>query len=283
MSQARNHLQAVSPTGSQHQHAIVTNQLVKQYNRQDTDTFAPIYAADTGTGAAYAITPVPGVKFYVVGQIFAFMAKNTSTSTAPTLNVNGFGAGTITYPDGSALVVGDIVANGFYQVEVTSLTPTFQLLSAAGGRSKLLQSVAVLTPGVATGTTAFPINNSTPQNTGGDQYMSLAITPKSATSILQIQVTIFGSHSANTRWGVALFQDATANALASGTGSSSGLSVLGNSCFTYRMTSGTTSATTFKVRAGGASGATFTFNGEAGSGLFNSTLGSSIIITEEFP
>lgn len=129
MSQARNHLQAVSPTGSQHQHAIVTNQLVKQYNRQDTDTFAPIYAADTGSATAYAMAPVPGIKFYVIGQIFVFKAANANSGTTPTLNVNGFGAGTITRIDGSALVAGDIPANGFVEVIVTSLTPTFALLT----------------------------------------------------------------------------------------------------------------------------------------------------------
>ena len=45
------------------------------------------------------------------------------------------------------------------------------------------------------------------------------------------------------------------------------------------MTAGTTSATTFKVRAGGTAG-TFTFNGVNGAGILNNTLASSIPITE---
>lgn len=143
MSQARNHLQAVSPTGSQHQHAIVTNQLVKQFNRQDTDTFAPICADDTGTATAYAIAPVPGIKFYVKYQTYIFKALHANTGTTPTLNVNGLGAGTITREGGAALAVGDIALGDFVSVICTSTTPTFQLISQAA------------TPGVMSGATTY--------------------------------------------------------------------------------------------------------------------------------
>jgi hypothetical protein len=48
------------------------------------------------------------------------------------------------------------------------------------------------------------------------------------------------------------------------------------------MTSGTVSATTFKVRAGIRSGGsgTVTFNGTSGSRLFGGTIASSITVTE---
>ncbi len=104
------------------------NPLIRLYNRPDL--FVPSYAADTGSGTAYAIAPSGDITFLVVGQIFAFQALNANTGTAPTLNVGGLGAGVITRIGGAALVAGDIPAGGFVIVECTNATtPTFQLLS----------------------------------------------------------------------------------------------------------------------------------------------------------
>lgn len=148
----------------------------------------------------------------------------------------------------------------------------------------VLQQVNYQTGAVATGTTLIPLDDSIPQNTEGDQYMSLAITPKSATSILEIEVVVNMAQSGGVNNViVALFQDSTASALASNwsyrpvAGGSDPLSL------SYRMTSGTTSATTFKVRAGGQSAATYTLNGSASARLFGGTLFSSITITEVVP
>ena len=46
------------------------------------------------------------------------------------------------------------------------------------------------------------------------------------------------------------------------------------------MTSGTTSATTFKVRGGSGAASTTTFNGSAGSAFMGGALASSIVIRE---
>ncbi len=46
------------------------------------------------------------------------------------------------------------------------------------------------------------------------------------------------------------------------------------------MTAGTTTPTTFHVRAGGATGATVTVNGSSGSRLYGGAVTSSITITE---
>lgn len=156
MSQARNHLPAVSPTGTSHQHAVVTNQLVKLYNRLDADMFPPIYAADTGTATAYAMTPTPGIKFYVVGQTFIFKASHANSGTTPTLNVNGFGAGTITKQNGAALAVGDIASGDFVSVICTSTTPTFELQSPGAAAPTGLPGTAI----VASGTSWTPTDAS---------------------------------------------------------------------------------------------------------------------------
>lgn len=144
------------------------------------------------------------------------------------------------------------------------------------------QVVSTITGAVATGTTALPFDDTIPQNTEGDQYMSLSITPKSATSKLVIEVVFNGSYAINSQVAAALFQDSIANALAAaGAEVITGNQTMVNIKFTYTMTSGTTSATTFKVRAGGTSGGTtMTFNGRNGARTLGGVMASSIVITE---
>jgi hypothetical protein len=148
----------------------------------------------------------------------------------------------------------------------------------------VVQVVNVQTGAVATGTTAIPEDDTIPQITEGDEYMTLAITPKSATNKLKIDVVWNGSHSTNQEsTTVALFQDTTAGALAVGNNdmnSGGGGAVLIPTMFTHYMDAGTTSATTFRVRAGANAGATTTFNGILGARKYGGVLASSITISE---
>lgn len=139
--------------------------------------------------------------------------------------------------------------------------------------------VSTTTGAVATGTTAIPGDDTIPQITEGDQYMTLAITPLSASNTLVIEVSAFMSSSGGSavRW--ALFQDATANALAAGGDESPGNASLRHAGLTHTMTAGTTSATTFRFRMGIGSG-TLTFNGVSGGRYFGGVCASSIVIRE---
>lgn len=143
-----------------------------------------------------------------------------------------------------------------------------------------VQQANALFSAVATGTTTIPLDDTIPQNTEGDQYMTLAITPKATTNILVIDCTILLANSAAVHLIGALFQDSTANALAAvnqfqeTAGGNRELRVM------YTMTAGTTSSTTFKIRAGGSGVGTTTFNGAAGARLFGAITKSSMVITE---
>lgn len=164
----------------------------------------------------------------------------------------------------------------------TATQATNSTTAASSGyvdRVAVQQVVSTITGAVATGTTAIPQDDTIPQNTEGDQYMSLAITPKSATSKLRILVVVNGVASAGNSIIAALFQDTTASALAAGKTALGGNALVSQIKFEYEMTSGTTSATTFKVRAGGSSG-TFTFNGESSARILGGALASSILIEE---
>lgn len=155
--------------------------------------------------------------------------------------------------------------------------------SAAPNTGIVVQQVRTQTGAVAQGTTTIPQDNTIPQNTEGTQFMSLAITPTNTNSKLEIKVTIaMLSHSlANANMISALFQDSTANALSTMFTAEPAAQITGGITFTYVMTAGTTSSTTFKVRIGSSTAGTTTFNGDAaGNPYMGGTLASTIIITE---
>ena len=145
------------------------------------------------------------------------------------------------------------------------------------------QIVTTQTGAVATGTTLFPEDDTIPQNTEGDQYMSLAITPKSSTSRLLITAQVFGSVSSGTRWGIGLFKDSTADALSFATAFVKDATSMATCYIEHSLLSGSTSEQTFKIRAGAFGSATFTFNGQSGSRKFGGAILSSIHITEIEP
>ena len=153
--------------------------------------------------------------------------------------------------------------------------------TAYADRIGIQQIVTNITGAVSSGTGAMFLDDTIPQNTEGNQFMTLAITPKSATSKLLIQVVANFASTASDNVICALFQDSIANALAAAVFDtpSSGVNAF---VMNYEMTSGTTSATTFKVRIGSGSGggATITFNGSGGTRLMGGVMASSIIITE---
>lgn len=147
---------------------------------------------------------------------------------------------------------------------------------------QVLQVVHFQTGDYASGTTVMPLDDTIPQNTEGTEFMTLAITPTSATSKLLIEISaIFNSYPA--AWVIgALFQDTTANALAASyfyepnSGGGKELTLR------HYMTAGTTSTTTFKFRAGPQVSATVALNGEASSSTryLGGVAASSITITE---
>lgn len=156
---------------------------------------------------------------------------------------------------------------------------TLQTVTTAAVTGMVIQVVNVETGAVASGTTAIPYDDTIPQSGEGDQFMSLAITPSSATNKLRIDVVLNGLNASNNQLAVALFQDATAGALAVASADTTAAGLMAQCVLTHFMTSGTTSATTFKVRAGASSGTT-TFNGTSAARLYGGVIASSITITE---
>lgn len=145
----------------------------------------------------------------------------------------------------------------------------------------VVQRVSTMFNASTTGSTVIPIDDTIPQQTEGDQYMTQVITPKSATSVLQIDVVInLTTNQASGTLAAALFQDSSTNAVAASWIAVPGSTLATQIIFRHIMTSGTTSATTFKVRAGLGAAGTTTFNGSASNRFFGGVMASSLSITE---
>jgi hypothetical protein len=167
----------------------------------------------------------------------------------------------------------------------TSRAVTPATLAAYPGlaAAKLAQVVSSQDGAVATGTTVMPVDDTIPQNTEGDEYLSLAITPTNASSTLAIEVSVMaGNGAGNTTLAGALFQDSTTGALAARANYAAGARPE-HIDFTHIMTAGTISSTTFKVRIGASNAGTTTVNGETSSRYFGGVATSSIKITEYLP
>lgn len=131
----------------------------------------------------------------------------------------------------------------------------------------------------ASGTTVVPFDNSKIQIGEGDPYLSRAITPSNASNLLKITVVLqITCSTGSAHGGVGLFQDAGSDSLCSTAIFASEAATPTTTSFVYYMTAGTTSATTFTVRAGYTTGTCYVNQGS--STLFNGTLVSSITIEE---
>ena len=155
-------------------------------------------------------------------------------------------------------------------------------LGWATDSGKVLQMVYVYTGAYATGSTTMPFDDTIPQNTEGNEVMTLAITPTSASSKLLINVDVCGSSDVQGNWTAALFRDSTANALTATQVKASNVTADQNDhChLSWVADSNSTSATTFKVRCGQHNAGAWYFNGENGSRLFGGVANSGITIME---
>tara|TARA_R100000687_G_scaffold3872_1_gene4509 strand:+ start:63 stop:944 length:882 start_codon:yes stop_codon:yes gene_type:complete len=232
----------------------------------------------TGTTLTFTTAPASGVAILVM---FLGRSLDIGTPGDNTINLAQLASGTDgelftwdTSGDPAKVAVG--TANHVLTSNGAGAAPTFK----AGGR--IVQVVNVMDSALQTGTTTYPADDTIPQNTEGDEVMTLAITPTNASNKLIIQVTAgFHSHSAtNNGMGIMLFQDSTAGAIAA----VRDLQSLGTgpdvTTFLHYMAAGTTSSTTFKVRVGGNAAGTTTWNGIGGARKFGGVVPSSITIWE---
>lgn len=146
---------------------------------------------------------------------------------------------------------------------------------------QVVQSVRTDTGAVATGTTTLPVDDTIPQNTEGDQYMTQAITPTSTANLLHvIAEAMVSSDQASSHLQGALFQDSTAGALKANDMFQAGAQGMVKIRLDHRMLAATVSATTFKTRVGGNNAGTTTFNGRGGARVYGGVMNSFMQVDE---
>lgn len=144
----------------------------------------------------------------------------------------------------------------------------------------IVQRDSVQTNALVTGNTAGPyLDDTIPQNTEGDQVLSLAFTPTSATNKLEISIKIQVGADSGTLMG-ALFQDTTANAIASCLQYLAAGDTVVSIGLDHTMVAGTTSPTTFKLRVGTQVTHNISLNGVSEARLHGGVCSSSMIIKE---
>lgn len=91
-----------------------------------------VFDEDEGTADVYSITLTPGITAYTEGSSFFVKIAHANATTTPTFAVNGLTAGTIVWPNGSALAAGDLPANACVELfcaAVSTGTPTWHLFT----------------------------------------------------------------------------------------------------------------------------------------------------------
>jgi len=145
----------------------------------------------------------------------------------------------------------------------------------------IVQTVNTQTTSTIVGTTTVPYDDTIPQITEGFEVMTLNITPKSATNKLLINVVTHLSAGVNSLPTTNLFVGTTANALATAFTHAYGTADNPlNHKLTYYMTSGSTSALTFRVRIGCNNSGSVTLNGREEVRKMGGAITSSITIME---
>lgn len=208
----------------------------------------------------------------------------TSVSVTTANGVSGSVATATTTP-AITLTLGAITPTTVNGITLTAAGSSAQFLNAAGTYTRPSggQIVSSKSGAVQTGTTALPFDDTAPpQSSEGDEYYTVTITPVSASSTLLIQGVLNFSHTtALTSVTACIFQDAIADALACSSFINTTATGIMSIPIFWTMTSGTTSATTFKLRAGGATGATMTVNGTSGGRQLGGAFSSGLVVQEK--
>ena len=228
--------------------------------------------------AGSGVLTVPSVVLSATPLAVTSGGTGVTTSTGSGATVRGtsptLATPTISSPTLTGVPVAPTAAVGTNTTQVA----TAALVLASTGQSVTSQPGTLIT---VTGT--IPYTDAIPDNTQGTEVLSRAITPKSATSVLKVDVVITGASNAVDIITAALFRDSTFGAVAAA-GAFFPAGTVGDTwSFSYSVVAGSTSATTFKVRVGANSGGDFYVNGASAARILGGVAASSITVTELSP
>ena len=263
--------------------------------------------ADSGsdTLSSDALLVAVSIKYPVAGGT----GSETATWTG---NVNDTTSGDIYDSTGDVTVDDDLDVNGHVEIsdyielaEVsapgTAAANTQRLYTKSGGglymkddtgtevqvastsSGVVVQSQLTESAGIGSCATQIPTDDTVPQSTEGCQVMTASFTPTDSSNILYITSTVsYGQ--AGAQGTQALFKDSDSSALAAiGTHALSGSTHVNT--LTHKMTAGTTSAITFKMRVGRGFAGTLYYNntGDGTTQDYGGIAKATILIMEVTP
>lgn len=238
---------------------------------------SPISIANGGTASATASAARTALGLAIGTNVQAWDAElDTIAALAEVRGSIIVGEST---PAWSALALGAVKT--YLRSDGTDLAYS-AILAADLPSQNVVQGIITSDGGVATGTTVTPWDDTVPQITEGDEYITVAITPTDTanTLVIEAQVLVATSSATTTPFSMALHQDATAGALAAMGMQSQGQHEPTVIRLRHVMTAGTTSATTFRVRVGSSGAGTTTFNGGNALRRLGGIVRSFISVTE---
>jgi hypothetical protein len=177
---------------------------------------------------------------------------------------------------------------GAYMGTATGGDKGFGTLNASGlyvnGHGTVAQVVSDTETAYSTIGTIMPVDNTIPQNTEGDEILTVAITPTNASSILRITVSlpVIGSGSAVPA-AAALFVDTTANAIAAAAVQQGSAGTITSLHFQHEVSAGSTSARTYKVRLGSSTATDIFLNGDNSARVFGGVATAILKVEEILP
>ena len=144
----------------------------------------------------------------------------------------------------------------------------------------VIQTIKSIVQSTSTGTALIPYDNTIPQNTEGTQFFAITITPGTIGNRIRILCLAYGAYSVASPLTMALFQDATASALAAVGEQTTVVNQAKELTLIYEYTIASTLATTFYIRIGGSNAGTYTLNGNAGLATYGGTATSILSVQE---
>ncbi|HET6158717.1 MAG TPA: hypothetical protein VFE34_10265 [Dongiaceae bacterium] len=152
-----------------------------------------------------------------------------------------------------------------------------------GGHGTIAQVVTDIENTYTTLGTILPFDNSIPQNTEGDEILSVAITPVNASSTLLIMFSGNFGGSTGQEIGAALFVDSTANALNASSCFVTAAGIAATNTMIHVLPAGSTSTRTYRIRAGSEVATDGFLNGDSASRKFGGASAASLVVMEILP
>jgi hypothetical protein len=161
------------------------------------------------------------------------------------------------------------------------------LNAAAGvyiaGHGTIAQVVRDIESAYLTLATILPHDNSIPQNTEGDEVLAVTITPVNSGSTLRIRAMLNIGGGTGAQVGAALFVDSVASAISAASASINASGTMQFLILEHTVTAGSTSARTYKIRAGSDTATDANLNGDIATRIYGGVAISRLEVEEILP